>query len=585
MKFIKLIIAASCVMMTSSLVFAQSKVLLIGIDGVQFEKLQAANTPNLDQLNISKAYTGGIEGTATQQKTSSGPGWSTILTGVWVNKHRIAANEDGLANPEFPSLFKRIRDAKPNAYIASIAHWGTPNTSYFKNDVEGNDLTLNGLSDQAVTNKVIDVINTTDADFVFAHLDDPDHFGHSQCFGSAYQNSIEVADTQVGEMMAAVNAKIAQGEDWLVLVTTDHGRTPVIGCHHGNQTLQEKTIFIASNLVLNNEFTLPATNVANQDFNGLYAYPAQTSIAPTVLRHLDIEPKIEWALDGIPLNGDLAVRKLMASDLGTALTWAPQNNSNVDIYLNGILIDNVNDLEGQWSDLNAINGILDYTLVKNNTPATWRMNRLDITAALDWNISRAYFFRSDSQYVRYNKTLDKADAGYPSSTNDATWPGLGYAGDKIVAAFRKDNDKAYFFLNDGQYIRYDIRSDETDAGYPKAINNDTWPGMGNYATNIVAALRWKGNRVYFFLDNGQYLRYNLVNDSVDSGYPKPINDDTWPGLGNYAQEIQSAVKWNDGRGYIFLKNQKYVRYNIAIDRVDAGYPNEVNNDTWPGLMQ
>ena len=100
----------------------------------------------------------------------------------------------------------------------------------------------------------------------------------------------------------------------------------------------------------------------------------------------------------------------------------------------------------------------------------------------------------------------------------------------------------------------------------------------------MAALRWSGNRVYFFLDNGQYIRYNLDNDRVDSGYPKVINNNTWPGLGDYANEIQSAVKWNDGRGYIFLKNQKYVRYNIALDRVDAGYPSGVNNDTWPGLM-
>lgn len=576
-------IAAGCVMVCSSLVAAESKVLLIGIDGVQFEKLQAANTPNIDKLNISKAFTGGIKGTATEQKTSSGPGWSTILTGVWVNKHGIAANEDGLAISGFPSLFKRIRDAKPEAYIASIAHWGTPNTSYFKNDVSGNNLTLSGISDQAVTDKVIQVINTTRADFIFAHLDDPDHYGHTQCFGSAYKNSLEVADAQVGQMMAAVNAKIEQGDDWLVLITTDHGRTPVVGCNHGNQTTEEKTIFIASNAKLNHEFTQPATGVVNQDFSGLYAYPAQTNIAPTVLRHLGIEPKVEWALDGIPMNGQLAVRKLMSDSNQADFSWTPKENSVVDIYRNGQLLDHVNDLEGQWSDSQNINGILDYTLVKNDTPASWRLNRLDITAALDWNSTRAYFFRSDEQYVRYSKTLDKADAGYPNPASELTWPGLGKYKDKIIAAFRKDNAKAYFFLSDGHYIRYDINSDTSDSGYPKSIDNDTWPGMGPYATNIVAALRWKGNRVYFFLDNGDYIRYNLAKDRVDNGYPKAINNYTWPGLGEYASDIQSAVKWSDGRGYIFLKNQKYVRYNISLDRVDAGYPSAVNNNTWPGL--
>jgi hypothetical protein len=57
-------IATGCVMICSSLAAAESKVLLIGIDGVQFEKLQAASTPNIDQLNISKAFTGGINGSA-----------------------------------------------------------------------------------------------------------------------------------------------------------------------------------------------------------------------------------------------------------------------------------------------------------------------------------------------------------------------------------------------------------------------------------------------------------------------------------------------------------------------------------------
>ncbi|MFT5880979.1 MAG: phosphopentomutase [Moritella sp.] len=51
--------------------------------------------------------------------------------------------------------------------------------------------------------------------------------------------------------------------DWLVLLTTDHGRQPVTGYGHGNQTKQEKTIFIGSNKPLNTEFNTVATGLDN----------------------------------------------------------------------------------------------------------------------------------------------------------------------------------------------------------------------------------------------------------------------------------------------------------------------------------
>jgi hypothetical protein len=35
------------------------------------------------------------------------------------------------------------------------------------------------------------------------------------------------------------------------------------------------------------------------------------------------------------------------------------------------------------------------------------------------------------------------------------------------------------FLTDGNHLRYDIKSDQLDAGYPKTVDNITWPGLGN----------------------------------------------------------------------------------------------------------
>jgi hypothetical protein len=557
------------------------KILLIGIDGLQLAELRKVNTPNFDRLIIKKAYAGGIAGTSSEQMTSSGSGWSTILTGVWANKHHITSNSSDLANPEFSSLFKRLRDNSPSAKIASVMNWGTPNTSYFRNDVIGNDLNLSGLSDNAVIDKGIELVQQ-EYDLIFLHLDDPDHAGHASGFGLAYDKSIKKTDSYIGKILDEVEQS---RHDWLVLLTTDHGRQAITGYSHGNQTKQEKTIFIGSNKPLNTEFNAVATGLDNDDFDNIYGYPAQTSLTPTALRYLGVEPQKEWRLDGIPLTADVGVRKLMAARSGSQdVVWFADASANVDVYRNGELVTQVDALQQGWSDDAEVSGIIDYVLVKNNTPAALRINKAQINAAVSWDAFRAHFFRDDQRYVRYAKVTDKADRGYPKATDNNNWPGFNQNADKLVAAFENSSGTSYYFFSDGQYIRYNNILDRAESGYPKAIDDQTWPGLGSYAHQITATLRWTSDKVFFFLKNGQYLRFDLGDNKVDPGYPKPINEQTWPGLGDYAADITAAVKWNSNSAYIFLNKHRYIRYNITDDRADPGYPAKVNEGNWPGLM-
>ncbi|GAA3930985.1 hemopexin repeat-containing protein [Litoribacillus peritrichatus] len=567
---------------------AENKVLLVGVDGLQYEKLQGVNTPNFDRLNITKAYTGGIKNYGSEQPTISGPGWATILTGVWMSKHGVDSNSAGLTNAEFPGLFKRIKDAKPDAYVASYAHWSPINTNFFADEVANIEEVASGIGDQQVVDRALDTITTTSAEFVFLHLDDIDHMGHSSCFGGAYDDAIEVVDRQLGSLLDQVEQLEQQtGDDWLVLVTTDHGRTPIVGCGHGNQTLEEKTIFIGSNEAMNAEFWQRIADVSNSDFEGIYGYPSQASIAPTVLTHLGIEIDKDWRLDGVPLKGALAPRKLMQDPSAVQdITWYSTENRNATIYRNGIQVDQVPALDQGWTDPDPLAaGIVDYVVETNGVPAAIRVNNFQIDAGLDKNSLKAYFFRNDAQYVRYDKLTDQSDSGYPKETNDSNWPGLNAYKDQITASFKKDAATSYFFLKNGQYINYDNVADKVRSGYPKDITSVTWPGLDSYKDQIEAALRWHNDKVYFFLSDGQYIRYDLDSDAVDSGYPKPINDDTWPGMRAYATDITAAVKWSDNLGYIFLSNQRYLRYDLAEDRVEEGYPRRIDDGTWPGLLK
>ncbi len=48
------------------------------------------------------------------------------------------------------------------------------------------------------------------------------------------------------------------------------------------------------------------------------------------------------------------------------------------------------------------------------------------------------------------------------------------------------------------------------------------------------------------------------------------------------KNIDAVVAWDNGKAY-FFKGRQYVRYDIKADRVDPGYPKPINNETWPGL--
>ncbi len=80
---------------------AASKVLLVGVDGATYEQVQGAilrrELPNLAQLNLVPAATGGMPGTVTAQPTLDAPSWATVLTGTWANRHGVTDDTGAVA--------------------------------------------------------------------------------------------------------------------------------------------------------------------------------------------------------------------------------------------------------------------------------------------------------------------------------------------------------------------------------------------------------------------------------------------------------------------------------------------------------
>lgn len=281
-------------------------VLLIGTDGTNMSKILAdpANVGFFDMMDESVTGTTTLVG----HTTISNPSWSTILTGVWDTKTGIINN---LFNPapyySWPTVFNQLEYFNSAIDTATVADWDVIN------DIAGAgsypvapadnffiDFTNNWAdTDQEVVNKTIDLINTTSttsSSFLFSYQVQVDEAGHAYGGGSAeYKQAVTNVSDNIAEIMAAVAAREAlTGEDWTVIVTTDHGHQQSVGFGHGFQSPNETSSFIIADL---------AGDSAN-DGNQNLGY-SNVDITPTIVALFGAPLRSDF--DGVPIQSNTAV--------------------------------------------------------------------------------------------------------------------------------------------------------------------------------------------------------------------------------------------------------------------------------------
>ena len=124
---------------------------------------------------------------------------------------------------------------------------------------------------------------------------------------------------------------------------------------------------------------------------------------------------------------------------------------------------------------------------------------------------------------------------------------------------------AYFFKG-SRYLRYNIATDAVDVGPAQVAEN--WKNLPQeFQSNLDAAVNWGDGHAYFF-KGARYVRYNIAIDRVDVG-PVEIAAN-WRNLPpEFQSSLDAAVNWGNGNAY-FFKGSRYVRYNIPGDTIDVG---------------
>lgn len=290
--------------------FAGRRVLFIGIDGCRADAVVAAMerglAPQLKTLSESEHglltrqfYAGGEKDTPTHQPTISGPGWSSLLTGVWMDKHGVRDNR--FIGGRFQShahFMRHIKEAKPTAFCASFADW-PPIHDFIAdgsrvNDQEFLDVKFtctpdasrhfvdNPEKDIEIRDEALKTLRTQNPDAMFVYFGQVDEFGHGAVDSRAsfspdstlYMNAISHVDSHVGELLRAMRARPKfTEEDWLVLITTDHGGK---GNGHGGDSDNERNIWLIAH-----GQNLPKDKLMSEP-------TPQTALVPMIYAHLGI---------------------------------------------------------------------------------------------------------------------------------------------------------------------------------------------------------------------------------------------------------------------------------------------------------
>ena len=218
------------------------RVVILGVDGCG-AFFQNTDTPNFDRIFADGAVTYNMQAV---MPSSSAPNWGAMLHGVEPEFHNltndIAETFEFPSNSAFPSVFRVVREAYPDATLASFSTWEPINHGIIEANLDVHKETAD--NDGILTEQILSYLNDNDPKLLFVQFDECDSAGH----GSGYGNPEHLAtltklDGYIGQIYD-LYCTLGRDEKTLFIVTGDHGGT-VTGMH-GGDTDEELNITFAA---------------------------------------------------------------------------------------------------------------------------------------------------------------------------------------------------------------------------------------------------------------------------------------------------------------------------------------------------
>ena len=264
-------------------------ILLIGIDGLRGDSIQCddcAQTPAMDALISGGAFHANVIA-GGHQSTFSGPGWASVFTGFWSDQHGVSSNSRTLTLNK-PHVFELIKQAYPSATTAVVADWYNLTHNLLPKHTDHVVANQNKASQQATdtVKSWLQWDNPPTAIFYYLHNVDI-HTAAYAPLSKTYQQKIQQEDAQIQQVLDALsNRTNYQNEEWLIIVTSDHGG---LNSGHGGQSAQERNSFV----IINNNYQNPnKTSYCTGELTATAMYQVD-SATPHILDFLGLNNNTE----------------------------------------------------------------------------------------------------------------------------------------------------------------------------------------------------------------------------------------------------------------------------------------------------
>ena len=318
-------------------------VVLDGIPADYMERLRPKAIFDIASVGTyGRAYTGGERGAYTQTPTVSAIGYTNMLTGTWMNKHNVNGNDNLSPNYNYWSTFRIAKAQKRKVTTGIFSSWsdnrkvligeGKPETGKLKMDYAFDGYELDTLRfpkkpkdlqifdvDSVVAIHAAECIRKDAPDVSWVYLwytDDASHYCGNGTFFDQYVNKTDELVAKIWEAVKYREKKF--NEEWMIIVTSDHGRNDS-GYGHGGQSDRERSVWMSTNKKEVNSYFHTSHQLALVD------------ILPTICdyMHFDIPRDVKYELDGQSFLGkvDITDLKAMAYDSDKALlSWTVHNS-------------------------------------------------------------------------------------------------------------------------------------------------------------------------------------------------------------------------------------------------------------------